>query len=83
MIGLLILAAMPYELVVSWPNRPAVYQHTYASAEACERGRAVVLADNARKIAEAQAKVGTVVPGMGTVVSASPPPLPTALCLPN
>lgn len=85
MITLLMLASMTqrYDLVVSWPNRPAIYQHSYTSKAACEKGRAVVLDDNTHKIAEAHARVGQEIPGMGRVVAVAPPALPTALCIPT
>lgn len=80
----LLLAGAPqsYNLVMSWPNKSAIYEHSYPSKARCEQAREIILEDNRQKVAAAEARVGTVTP-MGRVVAASPAPLPSALCLPN
>jgi hypothetical protein len=68
-----------YELVVTWPSEPASnYHHTYDDAQKCDAGRQTVLAENDRREAENQARVGkNGIFAVGSISKAS------AVCIPN
>lgn len=70
-------AAVRHELVVHWPDQKGVdYRRVFATLEACQRGRAAVLAEYQRRVAEAVANARR--NGLKLIV---PPTAPYAICI--
>lgn len=71
-----------FDLVIAWPGADAPQHRTYDTQDACERAKAVIVDDNARRKAEAEAKVGSRLPGGARIIAAASPELPSAVCVP-